>query len=1087
MSETKYWQGLEELRNDPEFEKNKYNEFAEELPILDVLNDAVGNQPTKRRDFLKYMGFSVSAAVLAASCEVPVRKAIPYVFKPEEVIPGVANYYASTFADGSDYVSVLVKTREGRPIKIEGNTLSNITQGGTNARAQASILSLYDNNRITGPIKNTNAVTWEEIDRDIAVGLKAVSASGKSVVILSSTIISPSTKKLIEEFLAKYPGSRHIMYDAISYSGILDANQQSFGQRVLPSYHFEKAKTIVSFGADFLGTWISPVEYAKQYISNRKLLEDRNSMSKHYQFESNMSMTGSNADVRVPLKPSKLAHALINLHNEIAGQTGGTVISGADRSVAQNEVKAVAADLMKNRGSSLIVCGINDLNLQLVTNSINNMLGNYGTTINISVPSYYMQGNEREVLQLVRDMKGNGIGALLMYNCNPCYDLPNSEEFTAALKNVTYPIAFSVHHNETSKEAKYVTPDHHYLESWNDAEPRKGHYSLVQPTIRNIFNTRQFQDSLITWMDIVSEVNIKNGQTVAPDTTGAVSAAGFVADTTRKVNVDTAGGGLRAEQSFASSSELPKKREYESYFYNYIKENWRNSLSGRQTKYTNFNTFWDKTLHDGVFVADDAMNGSGAVSMSSISLGTEVLNPYKITDGFELYAYEKVGIGTGAHADNPWLQEMPDPVTKATWDNYVLVSVADAKALDLELGSQVNLTANGKSVNLPVVVQPGQSNGTLGVAVGYGRRVSGKAGLEVGKNIYPFLTYNENGIQTVVPNVEVTKLPGLYPIAQTQIHHVINSEAKLDQRTIIKEGILPELAEVKERIAKQREFFIELNDETLYPGHEEAYQRGHHWKMAIDLTSCIGCGACTVACHAENNVPVVGKEEVLRVHEMHWLRIDRYYTGENMENPDVVFQPMLCQHCDNAPCENVCPVAATTHSSEGINQMAYNRCIGTRYCANNCPYKVRRFNWFDYLGADSFPANEYDPFDMSSDLTRMVLNPDVVVRGRGVMEKCSFCIQRIQEGKITAKREGRKLQDGDVVTACMAACPTTAIVFGDGNDKDSLVNKLLNDGRTFYVIEEINTSPNVGYMAKIRNRNHDEEVERRDTPLTKHI
>ena len=1085
MSDNKYWQGLEELRKDPEFEKNKHNEFTEELPILEVLNETVGNQPTKRRDFLKYMGFSVSAAVLAASCEVPVRKAIPYVFKPEEVTPGVANYYASTFADGNDYCSILVKTREGRPIKIEGNTLSSVTKGGTNARTQASVLGLYDDNRVKAPMIGDKTVNWLKMDTEILSKLKAIANSGKDIVILSNTILSPSTKKLIEDFKGKYATVRHVQYDPVSYSGMLDANEKTFGQRVLPSYHFDKAKVIVGFDADFLGTWISPVQFAKQYSVKRKLNSKNPSMSRHIQVESNMTITGSNADTRIPLKPSRLAHALVNLHNEIAGSSGGASIGGGDRSVAGDKIKSVAKELLANKGASLVVCGSNDENLQMITNSINQMLGNYGTTLNISKPSYYRQGNDKELLKLISDMEGSRVGAIMIYNCNPAYDLPISKKFSEAVNMVQLRISFNSHHNETNRLAEYICPNHHYLESWSDAEPVKGSFSLGQPTISNIFNTRQAEDSILTWMqDQLNPADYDGlAADVAPtDTIGLDTAAVAMTLTKDTLVNDTSSPQVQGSAAF-TSTELPKKRrEYNSKFYPYIQKYWETNVFSQQSKFSSFQTFWDKALHDGVFEAETIQaNTAGATTAFSAGETSldKTLAAYTLNDDYELSVYEKVGIGNGYFADNPWLQELPDPVTKATWDNYVLVSIADAEREGLELGDVITVSANDTSITLPVVVQPGQPVGSLGIAVGYGRAISGKAGIDVGKNVYPLLPVTGNAILRT-SSASMAKTGDIYPIAQTQIHHVISSENDLDKRTIIKEGILANLDEVKKNITEQRKAFLDLNEESLYPGHEEEYKRGHHWYMSIDMNSCIGCGACAVACTVENNVPVVGKEEVLRVHEMHWLRIDRYYTGEDLENPDVVFQPMLCQHCDNAPCENVCPVAATTHSSEGINQMAYNRCIGTRYCANNCPYKVRRFNWFDYLGADSFPWNEHDPgFDMANDLTRMVLNPDVVVRGRGVMEKCSLCMQRIQDGKLTAKRENRAVRDGEIQTACMQACPTDAIIFGNGNEADSMVNNMLKDNRTFYVIEEVNTSPTVGYQAKIRNRSQEEDLERR--------
>ncbi len=1072
MDTNKYWQSLEELKHDPEFERKKFDEFPEKLPLASVMEEQNGKSPTSRRDFLKYMGFSITAATLAASCEMPVRKAIPYVFAPEQIKPGTAVYYASTFFDGSDYAGILVKTRDGRPIKIEGNEKSSINKGGTIARVQGSVLDLYNTNRKTGPAMRIDPdapgkpTSWFEMDKKLLPQFGFLSSKGKEITILTSTIISPSTKKLIEDFKAKYPTVRHVMYDPVSYSGMLDANESNFGKRSIPEYHFEKASHIVSFGADFLGTWLAPGEFAPDYAVNRK--PENGTMSRHIQFESTLSLTGSNADLRVALKPSDMKVALMALYNEIAEKSGAPLISAVPKTPADDKIKKTARELWNNRGSSIVVCGVNNKNEQELVNAINDLLGNYGKTITFSTVCNYKQGNDKELAALINRMKSNQVGGILIHACNPLYDNSMAVEFGKAVKNVNMRVNMAGTHNESDAIAQYFCPTHHYLESWSDAEPKSGYYSLGQPTIRNIFDTRQFEDSLMVWMQ--DGLNPADYDEVENEESNA---------------------------ALPAAAEAEKKpRPYRSLFYDYIRQYWKDNIFSKQSEFSNFDTFWDKALHDGVYEMP-SMTEEPVFNGDAIAAATGIKSAVGMRGDMELTLYEKVGIGNGQYADNPWLQELPDPITKATWDNYVLMSVADAEKFGLSANAQgrvFEVEANGYKVKLPVVVQPGQAVGTLSVALGYGRTTSGKAGLNVGKNAYPFLAYKNGSFQNIVHQASVSDTGTNYTIARTQMHHVINSEGKLNQRTIIFEGILPEMEHFTEEIKEKREEFKKINEAGLYPGFDDVYSRGHHWEMSIDLNTCIGCGACSIACHAENNVPVVGKTEVSRAHEMHWMRIDRYYTGEDMENPDIVFQPMLCQHCDNAPCENVCPVNATNHSSEGLNQMAYNRCVGTRYCANNCPYKVRRFNWYDFTGADSFPANEkpimqggvygLDNFGtgdiMQNDLTRMVLNPDVTVRARGVMEKCSFCVQRIQEGKLAAKKEGRKLKDGDVKSACMQACPTNAITFGDGNDPESKVAKSLKESdRTYYVIEEINTRPSVGYQAKIRNRSAEEDMERK--------
>jgi len=1029
MKHSKYWQSIEQKTSTKDYtESLSQNEFQEELPILEILNEQGGNTLTSRRDFLKWMGFSISAAAFAASCEIPVNKSIPYVNKPEEITPGVSNYYASTFADGQDYCSILVKTRDGRPIKIEGNELSPVTHGGTSARVQASLLGLYDNTRLHGPMINNAEASWNELDAQIIDALNNSVQNGKKSILLSSSILSPSTRHLIKAFQDKYANVEWISYNSRSFSGMLTANEQNFGKRCIPAYDFSKANVIVSFGADFLGTWLSPVEFTAQYIKNRKLNQNSGNMSRHWQFESTLSLSGSNADMRVPMKPSQVNNAILNLYNVLVAKSGDNSISGISSAPNQDKILQLADELWTHQGASLVIAESNDPNIQKIVNKINDILGNYGTSIDLDNPVNYKEGDDQQLDSLLNSMQAGEVEVLLMHACNPAYELPYSDQFAEACASVKHIVSLNTELNESSKLAHYLAPSHHYLESWNDANPKGNMYSLTQPVISNIYNTRQMQDSLLVW-------------------------AG-----TQETNAD----------------EIPT-------YYNYIKKYWEENLFPQQDKYKQFQVFWDKSLHDGVFTSNTGLSEIAAYQGDVSEAGKLAASSYRDNGDIEFNLYEKIAIGNGRYADNPWLQEMPDPISRATWDNYLMVNPSDAKENHWKQGQVLKLTYQGKSIELPVLIQPGQAQHSVSVALGYGRTHCGKEKMDnIGQNVWPLIDTSGGYWKYHGSKLTIETTGKHYELAQTQTHHILNSINHLSDRNIIHEGILPEKEMLEEKIGEQRKEIAAVNAETLYPGHADKYNHGHHWKMAIDLNSCIGCGACTIACQVENNVPVVGKTEVIRAHEMHWIRIDRYYTGEDMENPDVVFQPMMCQHCDNAPCENVCPVNATNHSSEGLNQMAYNRCIGTRYCANNCPYKVRRFNWFDYLGADSFPANMHDPYDMSNDLTRMVLNPDVTVRGRGVMEKCSMCVQRLQEGKLNAKAEGRSIKDGEIKTACVQACPSKAIVFGDYNDEESEVRNILDtDKRNYYVIEEINTDPSIGYLAKIRNRSEKENKERR--------
>jgi len=1022
MKENKktYWKGLEELTNEETFVKNAEREFPEGPSNLDG---------SSRRDFLKLMGFSLAAASLAA-CEAPVRKAIPYVNKPVDINPSIPNYYASTYASGGDYASIVVKTREGRPIKIDGNELSPISKGGTNAIVEASVLSLYDKQRLAGPYINGEKSDWSTLDAEV----KSKLSSAGSVRIVSNTVLSSSTQLSLNQ-LAETLGAEIVTYDPISNYGISSAAKTSYGIEGLPTYHFDQANVIVSFGADFLGTWISPIEFAKQYAKGRKITKEKPQMSRHFQFESNLSLTGANADYRTPIKPSQSGLAVLALYNAIARQSGASTVSGT--AIEVTHLDKAAKELWANRGKSIVVSGSNDPNVQIVINAINDLLENNGVTVDFSKPSYFRKGDDSKMNQFVSELAAGRVGGVVFYNCNPVYDFARGAELAEGIAKAKVSVATNGTMDETASLVQYVAPDHHYLESWNDFNPRNGEYSLSQPTISPLFDTRQAQESFLVW----------------------------------------AGNNTN--------------------YYDFLQTNWQNSLFGTQSEISNFQEFWDRSLFNGVYsLASEASSVQNTADISAAA--SSISRTYKADNaGVELAIYSKIGIGSGAFANNPWLQEMSDPISKATWDNYLTVSQkwANENGLKMLEGAtrKANITVDGKTLAVPVLVQPGQADGTVGLALGYGRTKAGRVADGVGVNAYELLDASKGFVNyDITEGVSVELTSESYKIAQTQTH-----QTYMGREFVIQEATL---GEYKENASAGRYFpkiykegeFVKPSKISLWKGHQYSQ---HHWGLAIDMNSCIGCGACTIACQVENNVSVVGKQEVLNRREMAWIRIDRYYsspegasTNEELEvaadNPEVTFQPMMCQHCNNAPCETVCPVAATTHSTEGLNQMTYNRCIGTRYCANNCPYKVRRFNWFKYHDNKDFAAVNVAQND---DLGKMVLNPDVTVRARGVIEKCSMCVQRIQSGKLTAKKEGRKVQDGDINTACAAACPTNAIVFGDMNDQESNITKMLkiqedttsaikevNEERAYHVLEEINVSPNVWYFTKIRNKDKSE-------------
>jgi MoCo/4Fe-4S cofactor protein with predicted Tat translocation signal len=1011
----KYWKGIEELDNSPEFAKRAFAEFPDFLPVKESrAGEAEDASVAPRRDFLKLMGFGVAAATLA-SCEAPVRKAIPYLNKPEEVDPTISNFYASTYFTGSDYNAVLVKNRDGRPIKLEGNPESPVTRGGLSARAQAAVLSLYDGGRLQHFMAKGKKADFADVDNAVRAGL--ASATGKTVIV-SPTIISPSTKRAIAAFAGRNRNVEHIMYDANSASGLLQANGG-----VLPAYDFSKANVIVSLGADFLGTWVSPVEYSRQYITNRKVSTDKRTMSRHFQFESAFSLAGSNADVRVPIKPSQMSAVVLALYGAIVGGGSTATLSPAVKS----KIDTAAKELQANRGASLVVAGSNDPAVQALVAAINQSLGNVGVTVDLTNPSYVRQGDDARMTQFVSDLNNGAVSAVFFYNANPVYNHPQGAKIKAGIAKVALSVSLNDRLDETGSLCQYQAPDSHWLESWNDYEPKRGFLSLGQPAITPIFQTRQGQESFLRW---------------------------------------------------AGSNEN---------YYDFLKDGWRTVLGAN-----GFQAAWDKVVHDGV-ATGSALATAPAFSSPVIGAAEAVSrlrSAQTVPAGaVELALYEKVGIGEGGvEANNPFLQELPDPISKATWGNYVAVprSMAVLDSNKWEQGDVLSVTANGITIDLPVLIQPGQAEGSVSIAVGYGRTMAGKVGDKVGENAYPLAVAGKDGI--IYTNVVTLKKTGANsPIAQTQTHHTI-----MDRREVVQENTL---AKYRENPKEVTEYEMIATPEGLEkPSKVSLWQdyqyNDHHWGMAIDLNSCIGCGSCVIGCQTENNIAVVGKQQVINRREMHWMRIDRYYSSDAHEkggfekdgklatyakmedpsdNPQVVFQPMMCQHCNHAPCETVCPVLATTHSSEGLNQMTYNRCVGTRYCANNCPYKVRRFNWFSYYSNEKFEdVNGH----MFTDLGRMVLNPDVTVRARGVMEKCSFCVQRIQLGKLEAKKQKRRPIDGEVVTACAQSCPTEAILFGDMRDPSSRISQLLRreDGeRAFHVLDSINVQPNVTYLTKIRN------------------
>jgi molybdopterin-containing oxidoreductase family iron-sulfur binding subunit len=990
----RYWKSLEE-RDAPQTN----SEFSEELPRGAVM--------LRRRDFLQVAGF-VAAAAFATGCNrAPVQKSIPMLVQPEEAVPGTSLYYATSCGGCSAGCGVLTKVRDGRPIKLEGNPQHSLSRGGLCAIGQASVLGLFDSQRLTGPLRAGKRATWEEVDREVIASLDEVRSKRGKIRLLSGTVTSPTERTVMRRFLANFPDAKHIEYDALSCSAILDSQKRTHGERVLPHYRFDRAAVIVAIGPDFLGTWISPVEFTAAYRDRRKLDGSNSSMSWHVQFESRMSLTGSKADERYAIAPQERGVLLQQIIERVESLAEGKarISKESQLSVPTAFLEKLASRLWGSRGRNLIVSDSTEIDEQVLVNYLNHLLGNYGSTIDIEKPSYQASGSDTELAALLEEMQRGTVDVLLIAGTNPAFEVPRTVD---AIKRVPVVISFSQRQDETAALARYVVPEPHFLERWSDSEPVAGFIAPTQPVIRRFGQTRTMGETLCTWMG-------------AP-----------VSD------------------------------------YEIMREHWRTEIFQRQKDAATFDAFWDHSIHDGFANLDSRSTAPKKFDVTALSSATQQVAAVP-PNSYTLILYPTVSMRAGSEAYNPWLHELPDPITKVTWDNYACISPAAASKLGVVEGDVVRISNDGATIELPAYIQPGQDDNVIAVALGYGSVLSKRfaaigprwidalpsvgADGYVGKNAASFLRFKD-GTWRTESFVTVAKTGTRQALASTQTHHTLSVPEKLaklnpEPRPIIQETTLAAYTRNPDSGVHEHE-----EREDLWP--QDHPYKGPRWAMVVDLEACTGCSACVIACQAENNIPVVGKDEVRRNREMHWIRIDRYYSERPDGRIDVAHQPMMCQQCENAPCETVCPVLATVHSEEGISQQVYNRCVGTRYCANNCPYKGRRFNWFNYAHDDK--------------LQNLVLNPDVTVRSRGVMEKCSFCIQRIQATKIDAKRRGVPVADGDIQTACQQSCPASAVFFGDINDPNSEVSRKVRDPRRYRVLSELNVRPSVGYLTVLRNR-----------------
>ncbi len=1019
-----YWRSLDEL-------SEKVSPSANASAEVKKVADAEFTQGSlERRDFLKLMGASVALAT--TSCiRRPVQKIIPYNKQPEEITFAVPNFYTSTYLDGIEPLGLLVKTREGRPLKVDGNPEHPMNQGGLSAKAQAHILSLYDPERMKGPVKNllnktrsnfdTVSTSWEDADKAITAQLKK-----GNVAILTGPVLSPTTQMLINDFCQGFK-AKHYAWSPLSIAHLVEAQKVSYGTATLPQYHIEKAQVIVSVDADFLGTYLKPTTFAKQFAVGRR---NYKKMNRLISFDSQYSLTGANSDLRYKIKPSEGASVILGLAYEI-------VVRGAKSSYAANaQVKSylgnyanvaqeigvspelfsrVAQDLWNAKGESLVLVGDTQSDVsfeaQVAANFLNSVLENEGKTIVAGVHSGTASsyGSPSEILQLLADLNAGKISTLVVHGVNPLYTLPESLNAKDAFKKVELLISTADRQDETATLAHYILPDNHVLESWNDLDFGNGVVSLQQPTIRPLYETRSIHLSLMTWA--------------------------YLGD------------------------RGPKRLTTFETYYDYLRNAWKEELYPKLGKGQGFDDFWDEALQKG-FVGTPKESSGRSLKLDSLKAGS----PAKAVKGLQLHLYPTVQMGDGSLSNVAWLQELPDPVTKIVWDNYASISLKLSETLKVKEGQMVQLKVGSATLEVPVHIQPGLHSEVVALGLGYGRTHAGKVGNGIGFNSYKLAQASKSDknqfLQLSGISVEVIPTSNFYELASTQSHHVLDSKND-GKRKIVVEATLKEFEENPAANNHKHKIF------SIWEGHE---YKGHKWAMTVDLNTCTGCSACVIACQSENNIPVVGKKYVLQGREMHWIRVDRYFIGD-AETAEAVFQPLMCQQCDNAPCETVCPVLATVHNSEGLNDMVYNRCVGTRYCSNNCPYKVRRFNWFNLTGNIEKPLN-------------LALNPEVTVRSRGVMEKCTFCVHKIKAGKNKAKLEKRDLVDGEIKTSCQSSCPTGAIVFGDLNNPESAVSKIYKeDPRNYALLEEFHAAPTVRYLTKIRN-NHEEH--RPQSEITHH-
>jgi MoCo/4Fe-4S cofactor protein with predicted Tat translocation signal len=989
-----YWRSLEAVSETPEFKEFLHREFPQ--------NASEWLDPVGRRGFLKLMGASLTLAGVSACTRQPTEEILPYVRQPEDLVPGKPLFYATAMPFAGAGMGLLVESHEGRPTKIEGNPDHPTSRGATDLFAQAAILNLYDPDRSQ---TLTHLGEIRTFDAFVAALKEVVTAQqgsrGVGMRILSETVTSPTLNAQIDELLGRFPQAKWVQWEPFGRHNAREGSRLAFGEYVDAQYAVEKADVVLSLDADFLCSGGGALRHARAFASRRRIEGNKAAFTRLYAVESSPSNTGSKADHRLPLRASDVE----SVARAIAAQVGVNAAgeSSAPAS-AQQWVAAVVKDLQAARGRSLVIAGdIQPPAVHALAHAMNEVLGNVGATVTYTQTAEARPTNQLEGLrELVGEMNAGTVTFLLVLGGNPSYTAPADLKFADALEKVALRAHVGLHHDETASRCHWHVPEAHFLESWSDVRASDGTVSIIQPLIAPLYGGHSFHEVVAA----LSETGPRpaydlvrafwNGEGVAP----------------RQPAAAPAGRGAAVPQAAGAGAPVA----------------------------STFDRDWKRWLHDGVMPNTAFAPKTVGIQATAIAGATAPAR----AEGLDVVFLPDPSVYDGRFANNAWLQELPKTLTKLTWDNAALIGPATAADLELVSGDVVELKQGNNTIRIPVWIAPGHAANTLTVHLGYGRDRAGRVGNGTGFNVNPLRT---TAAPHILTGVQLSRTGDSYELASTQDHW------SLEGRNIVRVATKEQFESDPGFAAKMEH--LPLSGVTML---KQAFTyQGYAWGMAIDQNVCTGCNSCVVACQAENNVPVVGKAQVLNGREMHWLRLDRYYTGE-LDNPDTYHQPMPCQQCESAPCEVVCPVSATVHSDEGLNDMVYNRCVGTRYCSNNCPYKVRRFNFLLYS-------------DWNTQSLWPLRNPDVTVRSRGVMEKCTYCVQRINHARVAAKLEDREIRDGEVLTACQSACPTEAIVFGNINDPNSRVSQLKKSPLNYSLLAELNTKPRTTYLAVVRNPN----------------